>query len=54
MELGWGAAPQMPDFYSFFLLGCFLPFHPMSIFFVCVYVCVVVVVFIFLFFFFFF
>lgn len=41
-SLGGGAAPQMPDFYSFFLsLGLFVcfPFHPMPIFFVCLFAC---------------
>lgn len=41
-SLGGGVAPQMPDFYSFFLsLGLFVcfPFHPMPIFFVCLFAC---------------
>lgn len=41
-SLGGGAAPQMPDFYSFFLsLGLFVcfPFHPMPILFVCLFAC---------------
>lgn len=53
-SLGGGAAPQMPDFYSFFLsLGLFVcfPFHPMPIFFVCLHVVVVVIILLFFFFF---
>lgn len=52
-SLGGGAAPQMPDFYSFFLsLGLFVcfPFHPMPIFFVCLHVVVVVIILLFFFF----
>lgn len=47
MELGWGVAPQMPDFlqhFPFFRFVCF-PFHPMPIFCLfCLRVVVVVII----------